>query len=157
MRTIRLAVLALIGVFALGLHALPAFAEPLAMPGYTWGSATYIPFGSPGLTDRGNAILDMKVEQGIDWFRFNHERTTFNTFVDMRFNLDSAGDKWNNYVSPGVGVKLRTVIGNTAVDVGVRAFEQAYWRGGHSGVGGMVFVTWWSNWDLYPLIKGKEK
>ena len=144
----RLSSIALLSVVAFAPTVVCA-AEPLAFPGYTWGSIVGVPYTTPGVPDRHNVTLDTKVEQGVDWARFNNGRSTVNTFIDLRVNADTLQQPWNNYIRTGVGAKVRTTVGeNGVVNVGVRLFEQTHWATGNSGVGVELYVDWWTNWDL---------
>ena len=53
-----------------------------------------------------NLILMGWTRQGIDWARWGN--TTLNTYVTVRYRLDSERYDWNNSIGPGVGIAFDT-------------------------------------------------
>lgn len=118
--------------------------EPLGYPGYTWGSLEY---PASVAVERNNLLFDGKIEQGIDWHQY--ESWMLNTFVDLRYTLDSQGYDWNNRIAPGIGFKFRRAFSQLGVaDIGAKYTYESRWKNDANGSGIKVFVNWYFDWNL---------
>ncbi len=132
---------------ALLMTSVVASAEPLGYPGYTWGSVMY---PSDVASERGNLVFDGKIEQGIDWIKFG-QSYTLNTFVDLRYTLDTKGYPWNNRITPGIGAKISRVFSELGiVDFGVKLVHENCWKEkeNRNSTGVQAFLEWYFDWNL---------
>lgn len=122
--------------------------RPLGYPGYTWGSIT-TPSSVVGGVEEHNVVLQGKIEQGVDWFKFG-KNVTVNTFVDLGYSVDNKNVPWNNKVAPGIGVKLKHETSFAHLEYGVRYGYERRWEDpvNRSGNGVQVFINWYTDWNL---------
>jgi hypothetical protein len=119
----------------------------IAYPGYTWGTIT---FPNSVMKNSGkeldNVALDMKVEQGIDWFKFGQDSWRFNTYISLRVAADNQGLDYNNKVSPALGFKIRRDFDQGILDFGVQAVQERRWKIPTKSSGYQAYASWWFGW-----------
>lgn len=133
------------------------FPEPIALPGYTWGSLQYPGTVVRNVPDNDALLFSGRTEQGADWFKFGSSKEfTFNTFLAVNYSADTAQLPWNNYLRPQIGMKVRHAWTNGGMgELGVAyAYEKRYntnYNGiqtPQDGAGVMVYYNFYTNWDL---------
>jgi len=134
-----------------------SFPEPIALPGYTWGSAQYPASVIKGIPEHNDGLFSGRTEQGADWFKFGERKEfTFNTFVGINYSVDTQGLPWNNYVKPQLGMQLRHDWANGGSGtLGVAYQWEDRWKNEYNGVsapshgnGVVVYYNFYTNWDL---------
>ncbi len=123
----------------------PAGAADRAYPGALYAEFRYP--NAPAVEERDNRMLEATLEQGVDWTRLA-DRLTFNTFAEMRYQVDAAGLDYNNRVVPGVGAKLKLRTRNGLIQSGVKGVYEYRYESGRSDTIVMGFVNCWFGWDL---------
>ena len=127
--------------------------NPIALPGYTWGSIMYPNSVISGRPDNVSGVFQGKVEQGADWFKFgDRKQFTLNTYVNVNYTADTYGLPWNNNVKPAIGTKIRMDGDWGVADLGVQYVYEYDWKQPsgvkNSGNGVQVYVDWYSGWNL---------
>lgn len=125
-------------------------ADPIAYPGYTWGSLSYTPSGIDQVEDN-NIMFQGVLNQGIDWMKIN-DNWTFNTYAQVSVNTDRNGLDYNNKIVPSVGAKLSKGYENGVVDFGVEMFHEQrfgdlYKSTNRTDTGIKVYANYWFGWD----------
>jgi hypothetical protein len=119
---------------------------PLGYPGSTWGSLRY-PNAAPE-EERENLLAEGALEQGVDWAEVG-PRMFLNTFASLRYSVDSEKLDFNNKLEPGVGVKLRLLLGDWAqAEVGVKYVVEYRFESDRRGDTAIIFLNWGGWWDL---------
>lgn len=136
--------------FALSAVAFSASAlEPLGYPGSSWSVLTYNPGVIENTRERGNVLLQGKIEQGIDWTKFGG--WTLNTYASVAYSLDKNKIDYNNKLVPAVGVKMSRKFDSGVFDVGVQAVHERRIRvdgPNKTGNGVQVYASYWFGWNL---------
>jgi len=129
------------------LFAVPVFADPIAYPGSHWVIAQK---GAGFGTDSDNALLQGKIEQGVDWARIGNSAWRFNTYAAMGYTMDNTGVPYNNKVLPAVGVKLVQSRNGSSLEVGIQIGADYRWRSTSRDTytGATVYVSAWNGWNL---------
>lgn len=122
-----------------------AAAEPIAYPGSTWGVVTF-PSATTG-AEKDNTVLQGKIEQGIDWFRFE-DNWKFNTYVSAGYSVDNNGISYNNKFVPAVGAKVTREFSNGVADFGVQFINERRWKDDVNSSGVQAYASWWFGWNL---------
>ena len=130
--------------------------SPIALPGYTWGSAQYPASVIKGIPEHNDFLFSGRTEQGADWFKFGDRKEfTFNTFIGINYSVDTQGLPWNNKVQPQLGLKIRQDWTNGGMgELGVAYQWENRWnnynnvKGPTSGNGVVVYYNFYTNWDL---------
>lgn len=147
---LALSIAAMIG--GLG-FASSASADPVGYPGSTWSTLTFNPGVIKDTPEQDNLLLQGKIEQGIDWFKFGDDNQwKFNTYASLGYSADRNGLSYNNKLVPAVGMKVSRNFENGVLDIGVQAVHENHFRGVNygprSGTGVQLYVSYWFGWDL---------
>jgi hypothetical protein len=143
-------------VAALLASSASAFAEPIGYPGSTWGVLIFPTSITPETKDgkevTDNVLLQGKVEQGIDWFRFGDDKWKLNTFASFNYTIDNAGLTYNNKLVPAVGVKVVRAFKDGVLDLGIQGVYEQRLRPAagekKNATGVQVYASWWFGWNL---------
>ena len=94
-----------------------------------------------------NLVLQGWVKQGVDWAEWRHAR--LNTYVALRYRLDTEGYDWNNTVGPAVGASLDlfTTSGVSAT-AGIEYIWDRYFESDRDDDKLALYVGWYGWWDL---------
>ena len=135
----------LVVLMAVSIFSYEARAEILGYPWSTWGELSYSPSND---IERG-AILDMYVEQGIDWTKLGSTDWVLNNFVGFGLAIsDHKDDFWNNRVRPVIGIKIKhpieTSLNNWGeLAIGIRGEYFGYFHeSNENAVRGVAFLQW---------------
>ena len=114
-------------------------------PGKTWGEFSRdFPLDQRTIN---NSLLQGWIEQGIYWCSWNDIK--LNTYGNLRYNWDEKGLDWNNTVGPGVGIALEKFFPTGAfIRGGVEYDYDKLYRSGTTNQKAVIYVTWYSWWDL---------
>ncbi len=96
----------LIGILLLALSVVSAGAfEPIGYPASTWGEVAGIKGARH--SDFDGLRVDGYVEQGVDLTKIGKTDWVLNTFVGLRFGVNTYHDDYGNRVGPWFGIKLK--------------------------------------------------
>ena len=126
---------------------------PIGYPGSNWSMLTLNPSVLKGTPEDGNVLLQGRIEQGIDWFRFGQESNwRFNTYVAMGYSADKNGLAYNNKYAPTLGAKVSRDYPNGVLDLGVQIVYENHFAGvtdgPRDGVGVQAYASYWFGWNL---------
>jgi len=108
-----------------------------ALPGSTWGQATY---EATGLTGPG---VQGFVNQGIDWVTLPG-KLTLNTFAELRYRVRENNKNFYNTYGPAVGVEFRRKPFHLGVDYYWERFPELSDSSNRLG----YYLSWYYDWDL---------
>jgi len=111
--------------------------------GSTWGDLR----GELPKDGKENLILMGWTRQGIDWARWGN--TTLNTYVTVRYRLDSERYDWNNSIGPGVGIAFDTYNPKGVIAMwGVEYLWDRYFESDRTDQKLVIYMGWYGWWDL---------
>ena len=120
-------------------------ARALNFPGLTWGEVRYP--GAQDPSEESNIVLEGYVEQGVDSMKLDG-LGTINFYANLDYITDSKELDWNNSITPGVGVKLKKLIGsNVLLQFGIEAARERRWISDQTDNVIFVYLNWSSWWD----------
>ena len=120
-------------------------ARALNFPGLTWGEVRYP--GAQDPSEENNIVLEGYVEQGVDSMRLNG-LGTINFYANLDYITDSKELDWNNSITPGIGVKLKKLIGsNVLLQFGIEVARERRWVSDQTDNVIFVYLNWSSWWD----------
>lgn len=131
-----------------------AFAQsgPIGYPGSNWSVLTVNPSVIEGTPEDNNILLQGKLEQGIDWFRFGDGNWVLNTFGSVGYSVDKNQLSYNNKIVPALGIKVSRKFDQGVIDVGTQLVHERRFRTPDgfpsSGTGVQVYVSYWFGWNL---------
>lgn len=137
----RAFLLSLLAVCFLGM---PSVAHSIVgLRGATWGDLRYeVP---EELSE--NLILQGWVKQGVDWMQWG--KATLNTYVALRYRLDTQGYDWNNTIGPAVGVSLDLYTSKgLSGTAGAEYIWDRYTESDRSDNKLAIYIGWYGWWDL---------
>jgi hypothetical protein len=137
-RVFRLFLIVLfIAVFSGSVHAIEGF------PGSTWGELRWeLPKDG-----ENNLILRGWIEQGVDWTKWGNLR--LNTYVTVRYVLDSEKNDFNNSIGPGVGLAFSLIDKRgDQLKAGAEYIWDRFLESDRTEEKAVVFMKWYGWWDL---------
>ncbi len=123
---------------------LPAGAHSIVgMRGAAWGDLRYeVPEELSS-----NLVLQGWVKQGIDWVQWRN--STLNTYLAIRYRLDTEGYDWNNSIGPAVGISLDLYTSKGLSGMaGVEYIWDRYTESDRSDNKLAIYLGWYGWWDL---------
>ncbi|MFQ5914578.1 MAG: hypothetical protein ACE5JS_15495 [Nitrospinota bacterium] len=104
-----------------------------------------------------NLIVEGAIEQGVDWFRVT-DRIIFNTFVRLRYVVDTEAFDFNNRLSPQAGLKLKLPLSDWGlVEAGAKFVGDFRFREPRRlEEGFLLFLAWGAWWDINPRARSPQ-
>lgn len=108
-----------------------------ALPGSTWGNASYekADIAGPGVLGY--------VNQGVDWITLPGE-LTLNTFAEFRYRFRENNKEFYNAYGPAIGVELRRAPWHIGVDYYWERFPELRETSNRL----QLYLSWYHDWDL---------